>query len=390
MDKNILIVNFITQNSLVKGNRILFLMLHLEILKEKMYKNKILGILASLAIILLFNSRVIARDINHHSSLLKSSFISGGRTFTGKDIANLFVAYNAGENYSVYGLQRALFFKDDHGNMYVVAIHEKTNTLMASKINLENMIKLDAALKPGFDSEIIAKLQKDDAAFALVFQPTAHLARSKSYAGFAEEVIDRDFPALSQLYNENSEMIEQASNTMIAATSTLENKISKIIERECQWEFKIVDLKEVMELPEVSCSSSATDSGALIPTTLSFILYPKYGWRPFIFFNMVGSALKLESSRNYEMHFKNKKIYGKLHTDKIFEGRNVLFIDESLFLKTSDVQEIVSSTLKLIISTDYSSQQNITETSKWPTVGAAKVVEILEDFRINLNADYNK
>ena len=121
MDKNILIVNFITQNSLVKGNRILFLMLPLEILKEKMYKNKILGILASLAIILLFNSSVIARDINHYPSLLKSSFISGGRTFTGKDIANLFVAYNAGENYSVYGLQRALFFKDDHGNMYVVA-----------------------------------------------------------------------------------------------------------------------------------------------------------------------------------------------------------------------------------------------------------------------------
>lgn len=76
-----------------------------------------------------------------------------------------------------------IFFKDDYGNMYVAAIHEKTNTLMASKINEDNMIKLGPALKPGFDSEMIAKLQKDDLTFALVFQPTANLARSKSYGG---------------------------------------------------------------------------------------------------------------------------------------------------------------------------------------------------------------
>ena len=88
-----------------------------------MQTNNKLKIIITLIIILLLNSSVIARNINHHPSLLDSSFVSGGRTFTGKDIANLFVAYNAGENYSVYGLQRALYFKDDYGNMYVTAIH---------------------------------------------------------------------------------------------------------------------------------------------------------------------------------------------------------------------------------------------------------------------------
>lgn len=163
---------------------------------------RISGILISIILVFALNSNVIARKISLHSSLLGTSFTSAARTFTGKDVAKLFEAYNAGENYSVYGVQRALFFTDDHGNIYVVAIHEKSNTLMASKINEDNMIKLNAALKNGFDSKIIAKLQKDDPAFALVFQPTAHLARSKSYAGFAEEVIERDFPTLEQLNND--------------------------------------------------------------------------------------------------------------------------------------------------------------------------------------------
>lgn len=163
---------------------------------------RISGIFISLILFFSFNSNVIAKNTNLHFSIRASSFTSGARTFTGKDVAKLFEAYNAGENYSVYGIQRALFFKDDYGNMYVAAINEKANTLIISKINIDNMINLDAALKRGFDSEIIARLQNEDPAFALVFQPTANLSRSKSYAGFAEEVIERDFPALEQLYDE--------------------------------------------------------------------------------------------------------------------------------------------------------------------------------------------
>ncbi|HRP33904.1 MAG TPA: hypothetical protein PKV73_18530 [Agriterribacter sp.] len=176
-----------------------------------MYIRKIFCLSITICAILLFSSSGIARNFIRSPLLLESSFVSGGHVYKGVDIANLFDAYNAtGDLFAIYGVQQALFFKDDKSDMYVAAIHEKTNTLMIQKINIENMVKLNDAMGgSSIDQDMIDRLKKEDPAFGLVFQPTATLARGRSYGGFAEEVVDRDFPDLSQLYAEFSDKIVQ-------------------------------------------------------------------------------------------------------------------------------------------------------------------------------------
>lgn len=177
-----------------------------------MFTNKTLHIFIIICIILLFNSSGSASNIIRHPSLSNSTFASGGHIYTGEDIANLFDDYNAtGDLLSKYGIQKALFFKDDNNDMYVAAIHEATNIFMIAKVNKENMVKLlkaHSSRSDEFDDAMHVRLQKEDPAYALVFQPTANLARSKSSFGFADEVVYDSFPSLNQLYDKYSRKTE--------------------------------------------------------------------------------------------------------------------------------------------------------------------------------------
>ncbi|MCC6598067.1 MAG: hypothetical protein IT559_04700 [Alphaproteobacteria bacterium] len=124
-----------------------------------------------------------------HPRLETSSFVSGGKTYTGSDIARLYDDFNEARG-ALRGHEAALFFTDDVGDMYVAAIHEGSNMFMVEKVNKENMQLLwDAGGAP----EQAAALKESDPAFGLVFQAKKHL--DAGYMNFAERVL---FPVGAQ------------------------------------------------------------------------------------------------------------------------------------------------------------------------------------------------
>lgn len=357
-----------------------------------MYISKISYFFITICIILLFNSYGTARSIIQHPSLSKFSFRSGGHIYTGEDIANLFDAHNAtGDSFSKYGIQRALFFKDDNSDMYVAAIHEETDTLLVYKINIENMARLNEAIGSGADQKMIAKLKEEDPAFGLVFQPTTNLARSRSYGGFAEEVVDRDFPALSQLYNDYRKeimQIKKANEEENRNTSnSLATKEAEEIVRKCHWKFEIISVEEY-ELASVICAAS--NYAELVPGEIRFVLLPRSGWLISTNFYVENTNQGWEYSRKYEMHHKNKIIRGELQASIGEKKGSVIFQDKGRFFKTSEIQEIISSDLKLIISGNHPTKRNYIKTTRWISADASKVMEILEDLRKKVNVDFNR
>lgn len=144
-----------------------------------------------------------SRSVVWHPELEGSTYISGGVSYTGAQIAELYNA-KAGLSNAQYGRDIALFFTDDRGDVFVAAVHNERRMFMVEKVDKGKMGDVVKAMRRFVetgrqDLDLIAELKQEDRAFELVFSKDGSRNLGGDYLHFAERATTAGrIPSLQQ------------------------------------------------------------------------------------------------------------------------------------------------------------------------------------------------